>query len=876
MHALHDSVTAPAAPITEAALRESEALLRDVQEIAGVGSWRYDFQTGVTTWSDELHRIQGLAPGAVPPSLETFLAAVHRDDRERVEADIREAVETGRAYAHDYRFVRPDGTIRTHHCRGRAMLGADGAATCVIGSCQDITERTHTADALRASEERLRLALRAAGMIVWELDLASGALRTTVSREGAPLVDPRDPMEGARAYAAFLGVLHPEDRPRVEAAAALALAEGSDVQADFRIVRPDGAVRWRHVLGRVVLAADGSPERMVGVGLDLTDRKALEEELARRAHHDVLTGLANRALFLARVAATLAASSSPADGSPADGSPADGSPADGSPAVLLVDLDDFKRVNDSMGHEAGDRLLQSVTTRLLDATRGSDMVARLGGDEFAILLGSVPTSREAVRVADRVIAALSAPHRLAGRQVQVGASLGIALAEREDDPDALIRNADLALHRAKALGKNRHATFARAMHAAAVERLQLETELRRAIEAGELMLQFQPIVALDTGAAVGAEALVRWRHPERGVISPAAFVPLAESTGLIVPLGRWVLEEACRAACGWEDTPGTDAPPLSIAVNVSARQLQHHGFLEDVASALRHSGLAPGRLVLEVTESVLLEDLEPALGRLEALRALGVRLALDDFGTGYSSLAYLQRLPVDVLKIDRTFTTDLMAGGRRAAVARAVVTFARTLGLRTVAEGIETPEQRAEVLALGCTLGQGFHFARALDLDDATAYLRAHRARACASGPVKRDAAPVDDGGTPDGDAVSSVLVVDDEPAVRRFARMVLEGAGHRVLEASDGAEAVRRLAVHSGRIDLVLTDVEMPELSGPALAGALTTWAPGTRVLFMSGAGSDALVPFATGMPQEALLTKPFTPEELRAAVESTLAAAR
>jgi EAL domain-containing protein (putative c-di-GMP-specific phosphodiesterase class I)/CheY-like chemotaxis protein len=405
------------------------------------------------------------------------------------------------------------------------------------------------------------------------------------------------------------------------------------------------------------------------------------------------------------------------------------------------------------------------------------------------------------------------------------------------------------------------------MHAAAVERLELATELRRAVDGHEFVLHYQPVVDLASRGTVGVEALVRWRHPERGLVSPAAFIPLAEATGLIVPLGRWVLAEACRAVAAWNARRAPGAAPLNVAVNVSSRQLQDPGLLEDVAAALRASTLPAGRLVLEVTESVLLDNLEAALGRLEALRALGVRVSLDDFGTGYSSLAYLQRLPVDVLKIDRAFTSQVAAGGRSAAFARAVLTFAGALGMRTVAEGVETEAQHGELRTLGCDLGQGFLYARPLEPEALAAFLRAHPPP-----PVAVAAAPPPDAAGAPASRASTVLVVDDDAAVRRTVRRMLEPRGFAVLEAHDGADALRRLAAHHDGVDLVLTDVAMPELSGGALAEALRSARSAERhtppVLFMSGQPLDGLPPLDLAGAGASLLPKPFSSAQLLAHV--------
>ena len=447
--------------------------------------------------------------------------------------------------------------------------------------------------------------------------------------------------------------------------------------------------------------------------------RSSQEALAHQAFHDSLTGLPNRARFRTRLAATLA--TRPAD----------------QVAVLILDLDGFKNVNDSLGHAAGDRLLDQVARRLLNATRGCDTVARLGGDEFAVLLENVRGDRDTTRVAERVLEALQRPFVLDGSPTVVGTSVGIARgggtgaadghegerdgdAASEDPVDTLLRNADLAMYRAKAQGKGRFALYEPGMHASAVERLALEADHRAALARDEFRVFYQPILQLDSGAMVGVEALARWMHPRRGLVLPADFIPFAEETGLIVPLGRWVLDEACRQGAAWQAiqrarTP--DQPPLTITVNVSGRQLQHPGFVDEVRSALAASGIEPSTLVLELTESTVVQRPDSTLVTLGQLKELGVRLAIDDFGTGYSALSYLQRFPIDVLKLDKAFVDGVTQGGSNAALARAILALGEALSLRTVAEGIEGWEQQACLRAMGCALGQGFHFARPLPPD---------------------------------------------------------------------------------------------------------------------------------------------------------------
>jgi diguanylate cyclase (GGDEF)-like protein len=393
--------------------------------------------------------------------------------------------------------------------------------------------------------------------------------------------------------------------------------------------------------------------------------------------------------------------------------------------VFYIDLDDFKDVNDGLGHEAGDQLLVAAAGRLLSATRGCDTVARLGGDEFAILLRGVRDASDAVVVAERVARAMAMPFRVRGSEARVGASIGIALGRDAAEADDLLRSADLALYAAKHAGKHRYVVFESSMRTAALERIALEADLRGALERGELLLHYQPIVRLDTQEVVGAEALVRWRHPLRGLVPPMEFIPVAEATGMIVPIGRWVLEEACRQAALWRRDRDADDAPFRIAVNISAWQVQHSGLVDDVRAALAHNELPASALTLEITESVMLTDTEVTLARLHALKEIGVSLAIDDFGTGYSSLAYLHRFPVDVLKIDKAFVDGVGEASHDPTLLRAIVAIGEALRLPMVAEGIERPAQVDGLRFLGCDLGQGYHFARPLPADQLTAMLAA-------------------------------------------------------------------------------------------------------------------------------------------------------
>jgi diguanylate cyclase (GGDEF)-like protein/PAS domain S-box-containing protein len=462
-------------------------------------------------------------------------------------------------------------------------------------------------------------------------------------------------------------------------------------------VEIDGATAW--FAGTVSPMTD---DTVVWVARDITTRKALEAQLAYQALHDPLTGLANRVLFQDRVEHSFAAA---------------GRTGGARVAVLFLDVDEFKTVNDSLGHGQGDRLLAMLARRLLNATRGCDTVARLGGDEFAVLIENAAADAEALIVAERIAVSLHAPFDLGDRKVSVSASIGIARAAEGDTTETILRNADVAMYQAKAEGKGRHAIFEPAMHRALVDRMAIETDLREGIERGELRLMYQPIIELQTGHLTAVEALVRWAHPQRGLLPPALFVPIAEETGLIVPLGRIVLREACREAARWRALAADgDAP--AVTVNLSARQFQQADLAADVAAALQESTLDPAHLVLEITESVVMRDTEATVQQLHALKALGVQLAIDDFGTGYSSLSCLQRFPIDVLKIDKSFMDGVTHGGNDAALARTIIALADMLALRTVAEGIEHPAQEKMVHDLGCQFGQGFLFAKPLSPED--------------------------------------------------------------------------------------------------------------------------------------------------------------
>jgi diguanylate cyclase (GGDEF)-like protein/PAS domain S-box-containing protein len=440
---------------------------------------------------------------------------------------------------------------------------------------------------------------------------------------------------------------------------------------------------------------------------DITKRKSLEESLRYQALHDPLTGLPNRLLFMDRLEHALSLASRQTR----------------LIMVLFVDLDDFKVVNDSLGHEAGDTLLVAVAKRLGACLRPEDTVARFGGDEFAVLLEDITVTSDADRAAERIVEGLRKPFVIEGREIFISPSIGIVSATSSHDrPKDLLRKADIAMYVAKGKGKARYEVFDSTMNVRALERLELENDLRRAIERGELRVHYQPKVLVGTGKIVGTEALVRWEHPERGLLPPVAFIPIAEETDLIVPLGRWVLTEACRQTREWQELYPSDSPWV-VCVNLSGRQLRHPELVKDVGRALQETGLEPENLDLEITESVLIEDQLSNLTTLRELKRLGVKLIIDDFGTDYSSLSYLKRLPADFLKIDRSFIGGLGEDPKDEGIVSAVIDLARVLGLEEIAEGVETTEQAAYLRELGCRFAQGYLFSKPLPAEEIGALL---------------------------------------------------------------------------------------------------------------------------------------------------------
>jgi diguanylate cyclase (GGDEF)-like protein/PAS domain S-box-containing protein len=570
-----------------------------------------------------------------------------------------------------------------------------------VFNVRDISERIRAEADLMESEERFRSAFDAAptGMALVAPD---GKFVQVNHALCEMLGHDEDHLLACRAF----DLVHPEEQ--VAAAEILARMEEGSVtlhRAETRLMRSDGRVMWAIHTSSAVRSAEGRFLYSTDQVMDVTEQRETAERLAHQALHDPLTGLPNRVLFLDRLGHAL------------ERTERTGLQV----AVLFLDLDRFKVVNDSLGHGAGDQLLVEVAHRLRTVVRPLDTVARFGGDEFTILLEDVPDEGQATTIAERIGVSISEPFDLSDSEVFVNTSIGIALGSgAAQSSEGLVRDADAAMYRAKEKGRARYEVFDDRVRATVVERLSLESALHRALARGEFQLNYQPEVDLRTGKVVAVEALLRWRSQERGLLRPGQFISVAEETGLIVPIGSWALREACHQAKRWRDLQRSQAtldlanseplPMPTVWVNLSARQLAHPGLVDSVAEALAESRCDPGSICLEITESVLMGDAGSTIETLEALRDLGVRLGVDDFGTGYSSLVYLKRFPVDLLKIDRTFTDGLGREPDDTAIVTAVVGLAHSLGLTAVAEGVETADQVAALRTLGCDVGQGFFF----------------------------------------------------------------------------------------------------------------------------------------------------------------------
>ena len=681
----------------ERALRKSQENLAEAQRIANLGSWEWDIVKGDLHWSDGIYRTFGLSPESLGATYATFLQRVHADDRTRVQQAVKEALENGKPYGIDHRIVRPDGSERVVQERGEVTYDANGHAVRMVGTVQDITDQ-------KLAEVRLHQAAKvfentSEGVMITGADqriVAVNQAFTRITGYG------EDEVRGCEPKMLRSGRHHDDYYRQMWDA----IKTTGRWQGEIWNRRKDG-VEYPEWLNISVVRDDaGTIINYIGVFSDITSIKEAQDKLEYTAHHDALTGLPNRLLFRDRMEQALAMARR----------------TGGGVALLFVDLDRFKVINDTLGHEAGDLLLQEVAKRLVSCMREEDTVARMGGDEFVVIQRGIDQPDDAALLATRILAEVNRPLSVAGHEIVAGLSIGISLYPQDgEDVSALLKNADAAMYRAKDKGRNGYQYYSNEMNAAGLERLELESDLRQALQRGELRVHYQPQADLASGRIVGAEALVRWQHASRGVISPSVFIPLAEDNGMIGEIGEWVLDTACADAKAWQLA---GLPPLRVAVNVSGRQIGNDHVAEKIAAALKDTGLDPQFLEIEVTESVVMQDAARAISTLNTLQEMGVTLAIDDFGTGYSSLSYLKRFPINKLKIDKSFIDGVLDDPDDAAIALAIIAMAHSLRHTVIAEGVETEAQADFLRAHGCDEIQGYLFSRPLPADQFAEFLR--------------------------------------------------------------------------------------------------------------------------------------------------------
>ena len=668
------------------------ARLAAAQRAGGVGSFEIDMATGHRWWSGEYRRILGVA-ATQTASRELMLTRVHSGDRSRVEGVLHDLDFGGLALDVGYRILSPSGRVRWVRSRTSFEFAEDGSPNRILGTTMDVTA-LHLADAQRrAAETNFHHGFDLSPIGVGMADL-DGRFQRVNPAVCSMLGRTKEEILGKRLH----DFLHKEDtegrssvpvRPRI--------GESGSVDIERRYLRPDGGVVWVQETMSAVPGVDGEPGYSFVQLQDITSRKRAEQELEHQALHDPLTGLANRQLLTETLEHSLAAARESC----------------GQVSVVFIDIDPFKKLSEGLGHSVGDGLIVQMARRLQSLVRLTDTLARFGGGEFVIVCEDM-TRGSTERLAERIVESSKEPFRLGGQELFVTVSVGFVLADGDEDAVTVLRNSDAARYQSKTHGRAHADVFSEEMYRQASNRLDLESQLMRALDKDELRVFYQPIMEASTEEVVGFEALVRWEHSERGLISPLEFIPVAEDIGLIIPIGEWVLREALAQMQRWRtEIPGAEG--LSISVNLSALQLQDPNLVGMVADALTQSGADPRSLHLEITESMVMNDIDAAVDTLHALRALGVNLSIDDFGTGHAALSYLIRLPVHTIKIDRSFVEALSGDDPKASsIVQGIVNLAGALDLAVIVEGVESAEQREELLRLGCRLAQGYLWSRPL------------------------------------------------------------------------------------------------------------------------------------------------------------------
>ena len=661
--------------------------------VAKLGVWEWDLASNEFIWDATMFEIYGF-PSVVPMAYEKWSAAVCPEDLPAVEATLRKAIDEKGQGSVEFRIILANGAVRNVSAVGRVVLDGHANVSRVLGIAQDITERKEAKEALFVEKERAQVTLNCIGDAVVCTDISGNI--TFLNLVAEKMMGWSWEEAAGRPMADVFRTLDATTRETNPNPMAMAVRQNRTVHLppNCILIRRDGFEIPIEDSVAPIHDREGQATGAVIVFRDVSAVKAMAMQMTHLAEHDPLTGLPNRTLMNDRVNQAILSASRHGK----------------KVAVLFLDLDGFKHINDSLGHLSGDKLLQSIAKRLVECVRGSDTVGRQGGDEFVVLLSEVERSHDAAIKAIKMLEAVSKPHPIDNHDLHVTASIGVSVYPDDgQNAEILIKNADTAMYQAKENGRQGYQFFKPAMNVRAVQRQSIEESLRRALERKEFELHYQPKVNLRSGEISGAEALLRWRHPLRGLVPPGEFIPVTEDCGLILPIGNWVLREACKQARVWLDA---GLPLGTMAVNVSAAEFRDEHFLQNLFAILEETGLDPGSLELELTESVLMKRAESTESILKALRAKGVQLAVDDFGTGYSSLSYLRRFPIDALKIDQSFVRQTTTSPDETSIVTAIISMGRSLKLRVVAEGVETQEELEFLQANLCDEGQGYHFSR--------------------------------------------------------------------------------------------------------------------------------------------------------------------
>lgn len=814
----------------EQALRSSEERYRDVFEASPLPMWIWDDETL------DLIAVNQAAVELYGYTRDEFLRMNVRDiwasgDEMRYEADMRNRAGEQRLLLSRKHRTRDGRLMDVEATARRFTLGGRTAWLTLIN---DVTERKRAEAALLESEEQFRQLAGNIPQVFWITD---------VTQREALYISPAVenllgwPMQLVRARPRLLiGAVHKEDRRRVQDGRKFAREGGYD--ETYRIVRPDGSMRWVRDRAFPVYDAAGAVYRIAGITEDITDRKEAEERLMHLAHYDVLTSLPNRVLFYDRLKQALAQAKR----------------NQWVTAVMFIDVDRFKNVNDTLGHAVGDRLLQLVSERLIHSVRTGDTVGRLGGDEFAIVLSNLANAQDVNLVAQKIMASFKEPFKLESAEIYVTASIGITLyPDDSTEQDTLIKNADAAMYRAKEVGRNSYQFYTPEMNARALAILSMESSMRRALDRNEFLLYYQPKASIADGKIVGVEALLRWHHPERGLVSPGEFMPVLEETGLIVPVGEWVLKAVCRQIKEWESA---GIQPVPVAVNLSARQFCARDLGETIKQIIEEHQVDPALLELEITESSLMVNTDEAARTFEFLENLGLGFSVDDFGTGYSSLGYLKRFPLVALKIDSSFVRDIITDSDDATITRALISMAHSLGLKVIAEGVETEPQLAFLAEYGCDEIQGYYFSRPLAADECARCLReGHRLQRPA---LAADSAP-------------AVLLVDNSDDDLVLLKRCLAKDGYRLLAARNAHEALELLGKQ--RVDVVISGQTMPGVHGAEFLRWVKQLSPGTmRMMTSTQSDLQTMTDAVNSGEIFRFLPKGMKEEQLRADVREAL----